>query len=238
MRRTLFYILLMILWTLCLAVGDGRADVVVSEARIHTAVTDYVRQMLTDFPGELAISVRRIGDLQVAGTGAVDLLVRPSSGRSHARSVPVVLELRRGPVVVREYPVIADVRYFDQVLVAARPIRRSEALTEAVVMAERREVTTMLGRYLSDPVEVQGMQAKMRIGVGRPVQARFVERIPVVNRGDRVRIRAQIGGITAVTVGIAREGGAAGDQIVVQNASSREKLLAEVVAPGLVRVLF
>ena len=61
---------------------------------------------------------------------------------------------------------------------------------------------------------------------------------PVVERGDMVRILAKVGGIVATTVGIARENGATGERIVVQNTSSREKLMAVVVGPGTVQVVF
>jgi flagella basal body P-ring formation protein FlgA len=38
--------------------------------------------------------------------------------------------------------------------------------------------------------------------------------------------------------GVASQSGVVGDKIVVQNSSSREKLLAEVIEPGRVRVAF
>ena len=223
---------------LLLATGNVQADVAVPKAEVQTAVSDYVLSLLTDFEGEVEVSVRRQGDLLVEGTGAVQLRARPSGDRSSARRIPVMLEVHRGPALLREYLLSAEVRYFDRVVVAARSIRRGEPITEEAVRVERREVTTMLGRYSTDLSELEGMRAKMRIGFGRPIGVRYVERIPAVERGDRVRIRADVGRITASTAGLAAGSGAIGDRIVVQNLSSREKLLAEVVAPGVVRVIF
>lgn len=237
MRRPICYTLLTILWTLCLTVNTG-ADVVVPEAEIHTAVRDYVRGLLSAFEGEVAVEVRRQGDLRVEGTGAVRVRVRPSQTRSSARMVPVTLEVCRGPVVIREYLLAADVSYFDEVVVAARPIQRHEPIDEGAVAMERREVTTILGRYVGDVAELEGMRAKMRIGFGRPIDRRYVERTPMVERGDRVRIQVVIGGVRASTDGVAGESGAMGERILVQNPSSREKLVAEVIAPGVVQVGF
>lgn len=238
MRKKLFYIILLILWVLCLTAVDSGADVLVAEAKIHGAVEAYVRKVLVDFPGDIQVLVRHRGDLRIGGTGAVKLQVRPSQERSQARSIPVMLEVRRGSVLVREYPLTAQVRYFDNVLVAGRPLLRGEPLEGDAVNVERREVTTMLGRYLTDVSELKGRQARMRIGFGRLIQERYTERIPVVNRGETVRIRVDVGGVSATAVGVARATGAVGDHIVVQNTTSREKLLAEVVGPGLVRVVF
>ena len=238
MRKMLIYTGLMVLWVLCLTLTEGGADVVVAEEEIHTAVTDYVRGALSEFGGEVEVSVRRRGDLTVEGTGAVGLRVRPSRGRSSARQVPVVLEVHRGEKVVGEYLMVADVRYFDRVIVASRPIMRGEPITDGAVAAERREVTTILGRYVTDLSKLEGMRAKMRIGFGRPVGKRYLERIPAVERGDMVRIRADVGTVTASTVGVANASGAVGERILVRNLSSRQKILAEVVAPGVVRVVF
>ncbi len=237
MRRALIYVVLMILWMFCLMLTDGEAEVVVSKEEIHAVVTEYVGEVLSDFEGEIEVSVRRQGDLKLKGTGAVALHVRPSQGRSSARSFPVTLEVRRGPVVIREYLMSANVRYFDQVVVASRPILRGEPVLEAV-RVERREVTTRLGRYVREASELEGMRARTRIGTGRPIDTRYVERIPAVERKDRVRIQANVGGIRAVTVGVAKESGAIGDRIVVENIDSREKLLVEVLAPGVVQVVF
>jgi len=182
--------------------------------------------------------VRRRGDLHLAGVGAVQLRVRPDRMSSNARSLPVVLEILRGPAVVGTHHIVADMQYFDDVVVAARSIDRGESLSEDAVVVERREVTMMLGKYFSSLAQTNGMRARMRIGLGRPLSGHFVEAIPLVERGDMVRIRASIGGIVATTTGIARDSGAKGDRIVVQNATSREMLQAEVVGPGTVQVVF
>jgi len=234
----LIYAGLIALWMLCLMVSDGTAEVVVSETEIHGVVTEYVRGLLDDFEGELKITVRRRGNLSVKGSGSVVLQIRPSQGRSSDRSFPLVLEILRGPVIVGEHLVTANVRYFDEVVVAARLIERGEPITSDVIVLENREVTAVLGRYTRDPSRVIGSQAKSRIGSGRPIDGRFLEPIPLVERKDLVRIEIRIGAITASTEGVATESGAVGDRIVVQNLASREKLLAEVIAPGVVRVAY
>ena len=222
----------------CLVVQTTAADVVVPEADIHGVAVDYVDGLLSEFPGRAEVTARWRRDLTVKGTGAVSLQVRPDSRRSNARCIPVILEVCRGPVVLRELFVTTDVRYFDQVAVAAQPIDRGEALSHESVSMEEREVTTMLGRYVRDRAELAGKRAKMRIAFGRPIDIRYLERIPVVNRGDQVHIRVQIGTVTVAALGLSTESGSVGDRIVVQNVDSREKLVAEVVAPGVVQVAF
>ena len=237
-RRGLLYLCLLILWILCLVVAEGEADVVISEGEIQDVVTDYVQAMMSDFPGQIEVAVRRKGDLVVPGTGSVELQVRPAEGRTRLRSVPAVLEIHRGPVCVERHLLSADVRYFDHVAVADREIGRGETLQAGALRLEQREVTTRLGRYVRSLEGAEKMRTRSRIRAGRPVDERLLEPVPAVERRDQVRIEARVGAVIALALGVATESGTVGDRIVVQNIDSREKLLTEIVAPGLVRAVF
>jgi flagellar basal body P-ring formation protein FlgA len=238
MRRTIGYTLLMMLWGVLLTVGEGIADVTVSEQDVQEAVEAYVSDLLADFEGDIDVDVRRRRPISISGTGRVSLEVVPSSRRSNGRMIPVLLEVSRGQVIVKAIPVVANVKYYDDVLVASRPIQRGESLAAEAFSIERRPVTTILGRYINNPTALDGKRAKMRIPFGRHIDPRFVEAIPDISRGDRVLIEVQVGGIQASADGVASQNGVIGDKIVVQNTSSREKLLALVVEPGRVRVAF
>jgi len=238
MRRQIGYTILMVLWGMLLTVGDSSADVTISENEVQTAVEAYVSDMLADFGGDIEVTVRRSGPIVVDGTGGVSLNVSPSPRRSNGRMIPVVLALSRGPVVVEKVNLVANVKYYDDVLVASRPIQRGEPLASKAFSIERRPVTTILGRYVNNPAVLEGQRAKMRIPFGRHIDPRFVEPIPDISRGDRVLIEVRVGGIRASADGVASQNGVIGQKIVVQNTSSREKLLAEVVEPGRVRVVF
>ncbi len=238
MRRTFGYTFLMILWGGLLTAGEGIADVTLSELEVHNAVKEYVVDLLHQFDGDVEVTVRRRGSISIRGTGQISLNVVASSRRNNDRMIPVILEVMRGPVVVETFPIVANVKYFAQVLVAARPIQRGEPIESEALSIERRPVTTILGRYLSNPADLKGKRAKMRIPFGRHIDPRFLEPIPDVNRGDHVLIEVRVGGIRASADGVASQNGVIGDKIVVQNSSSGEKLLAEIVEPGRVRVAF
>lgn len=238
MHRLLIYFGLIFICAIFSASSEVGAGLVVTKEEVHKTVRDYVLGAISDFGGDVQVSVRWRGKLELTGKGEVKLQVRPSGARSSARQMQVVLEIYTEGKMVKEYFILADIRYFDHVFVSSRPISRGEAITDLVVSRERREVTAMLGRYVSDFSELEGMQAKVRIGFGRAIGRRYLERIPAVERGDMVRIRADVGGVNASITGVASASGAVGEKILVRNLSSRQKLLAVVVAPGVVRVVF
>jgi flagella basal body P-ring formation protein FlgA len=238
MRRNALYICLLVLWMLCLLVAEGQADVLVPEADVAAAVRAFARKRVAGFDGDVTLSVRHTRDITVKGAGPVTLRVFPTKGRDRQGSVSGILEIRRGPVCVERHPVSADVTFYDDVAVADREILRDEPLTEAAVRFERRDVTRRLGRYVGSAEQLDGMRARSRISAGRLLDPRLMEQTPAVERRDQVRIEAVVGGVRAVVLGTADEAGAVGDRITVQNLESRERLLAEIVAPGVVRVVF
>jgi len=238
MRRNLFYICLLVLWMLCLVVIEVQAEVLVTKAEVETVVRDFVWDRVSGFDGEVTVSVRHLRDIRVAGTGPVALRVRPNQGRDRRGSVSGVMEIRRGPVCVAQHLVSADVKFFADVAVADREIRRNESMTVDAIRFERLEVTGRMGRYIGSVSELTGLRSRSRISAGRIVDPMLLEETPAVERRDRVRIKVVIGTVRAFAAGMATESGVVGDRIIVQNLDSREKLLAEVVAPGVVQAVF
>jgi flagella basal body P-ring formation protein FlgA len=85
---------------------------------------------------------------------------------------------------------------------------------------------------------LSGHRAKTRIVIGRQIDRRLVELMPAVERKDRVQIQVNVRGVRASISGRAMESGVVGDHIVVQNTASQEKMIAEIVAPGVVEVYY
>jgi flagella basal body P-ring formation protein FlgA len=88
-----------------------------------------------------------------------------------------------------------------------------------------------------DPAMVIGMQMKRQIQAGAPIALSDMMQPTQITRGDPVRLRLQVGGLSLTGQGTALESGAAGERIRVRNVSSQAVLEAEVVGPGEVRVV-
>jgi flagella basal body P-ring formation protein FlgA len=88
-----------------------------------------------------------------------------------------------------------------------------------------------------DPAAVIGMQLKRQVQAGVPIPVSELMEPTRVSRGDPVRLQLQVGGLTVTGQGLALESGASGERIRVRNITSQAVLEAEVVAPGVVRVV-
>ncbi len=101
----------------------------------------------------------------------------------------------------------------------------------------RVHVASVRAEVARDPATVIGMQLKRQIPAGTPILVADLMRPTQINRGEPVRLQLQAGGLSLSGQGMALESGAAGERIRVRNVSSQAVLEAEVVGPGVVRVV-
>jgi flagella basal body P-ring formation protein FlgA len=105
------------------------------------------------------------------------------------------------------------------------------------VRMARVHVGSVRAEVARDPAMVIGMQLKLQLQAGVPIPLAGLMQPTQVTRGDPVRLQLQVGGLSVAGQGLALESGAAGERIRVRNISSQAVLEAEVVQPGLVRVI-
>jgi flagella basal body P-ring formation protein FlgA len=92
--------------------------------------------------------------------------------------------------------------------------------------------------FITNVADIIGMRPVSGIQAGQQITSRMIETPPVVEKGNRVTIRAENHEIKLVTLGHVLEDGRAGDQIRVKNVGSGKEIIATVVGPGVVEVYF
>jgi flagella basal body P-ring formation protein FlgA len=105
------------------------------------------------------------------------------------------------------------------------------------VRMTRVHVTSVHTEVARDASAVIGMQLKRQLQPGVPIPLAELMEPTQVSRGDPVLLRLQVGGLTLSGQGLALESGASGERIRVRNISSQAVIEAEVVSPGVVRVV-
>ncbi|CAG37411.1 flagellar basal body P-ring formation chaperone FlgA [Desulfotalea psychrophila] len=121
------------------------------------------------------------------------------------------------------------------VLVAREALRRDTELSPNNFSIIRRDISN-----ISDPLfsarQAEGQRLRRRIRKDDVIRASSLEHVPVVHRGDRVKIHLLSGNLQVVTLGVARADGGVHDFIRVQNINSKKIIYCQVVAPGIVKV--
>jgi flagellar basal body P-ring formation protein FlgA len=105
------------------------------------------------------------------------------------------------------------------------------------VRMARVRVNAVHAEVAHDLATVVGMQMKRQVAAGAPIQMADLMRPTEVNRGEPVRLQLMAAGLSVTGQGVALEAGATGEQIRVRNISSQAVIEAEIVGPGVVRVI-
>jgi flagella basal body P-ring formation protein FlgA len=116
-----------------------------------------------------------------------------------------------------------------------RLIRGGE-ITARDIEPKRVRAGLLRGNAAIVPALAIGMILKHDVAAGQPLTALDIERPELVQRGSLVRMSLVTGGISVGAEGIARDSGAKGDRIHVENPNSHAILSAEVTGQGEVRV--
>jgi len=157
----------------------------------------------------------------------------PYSGR-----VSVTVSLFAGSELVRKSVISPYVKSLAPAVVASRDLRRGEALTADDLMIVDRDEGRMPKDAIGEISQAIGLRMKRSVREGRVVQHQQLEGVPVVERGDRVRLVLRTGLIEIRAIGRSKEAGAAGDWIRVVNLDSKRELSGRVDRNGLVHVAF
>lgn len=123
------------------------------------------------------------------------------------------------------------------VLVAKSTINR-ETKIDAAMLSHQTLTLRHDKAFATQPQQVIGRQATRRIRTGQIISPTYLERQWLVEKGEEVLIIASKHGMQASTKGVARENGAEGEQISVQNARSAKVIRAIVSGRGKVRTIF
>ncbi len=124
------------------------------------------------------------------------------------------------------------------VYVAAYQLNRGVLLSERDLIAKEVDLAKIRGLPETDKSKLIGARIKYTVREGQIVTSGALEPVPVVRRGDAVVVIARRGGMAVTAFGVARESGALGEVIRVENMQSKRVVHARIENSNTVAVLF
>lgn len=201
---------------------------------IREAANRFLEQEAATMKGEVEVSVGRLDSrLRLARCERPLTTFWPKGGRKMGNiTVGVSCE---GTVDWSIY-VRASVAVFDEIVVAGRPLSRGSKVAPGDVELLRQDLTRLTSGYYSSLEEVVGMELRRPVRTGTVLSRSMLKQPILIRRGEKVSINAVTGSVRVRMEGKALESGARGELIQVENLSSGQKVEAEVIGPGVVRV--
>jgi flagella basal body P-ring formation protein FlgA len=124
------------------------------------------------------------------------------------------------------------------VVVAQNTLERGHLLSPSDVVIKKLNISSLRGNYLTNPDEVMGLTVKRRVRERQAIALTQLEAPVLVERGQRVLMIAEQGGVEARTMGEAMKKGRKGEVIKVKNESSERVVSAIVAESGVVKMVY
>lgn len=207
-----------------------------SEATLTKIFEKYVKRLAGS--DQVVVSSVRVRGAKPLPPGKISLTpagneLQQPKGRTSLRLAVAVDGESQGVVTVSGW-----VDNYARVVCAARQIARGTVLSEKDLRLDRVNLSKAPDRLVFNQKLVLGKRARTTIQTGQFIQQFQLETVPLVERGDMVRLLAIRGPIQVSSLGIAKADGCAGDQIRVENVTSKKTVIGRVVNASTVEVLF
>jgi flagellar basal body P-ring formation protein FlgA len=151
-------------------------------------------------------------------------------------STSFTLSIQVAGKVAKQLHGTATIAVAQEVVSLVRPVAQGEIITADAVSRTQVQVTQPLRQVVTQPADVIGKHARRSLAGNAPLSTQDVTTVPVVHRGDMVRIVLESPLIKMSTPGEALEAGKPGDTIRVKNTSSNREVRAQVIDKQTVRI--
>jgi len=207
-------------------------------SRVHDELMEFLRSRA---PRETsAIELPGLKSFEFGGVDPNGVSVELSTRHSRplVGRVPVTVEMKSAGRLLKRAVVTARVRASRRVTTVARPLRRGAVVTRDDVRAADRDISELRGYENPGTGDLVGRRTTRSLAEGAIWRSDFVESMPVVKRGEVVRLRYDVGLLRIDGVGVARQDGRPGETISVGSRESRRSLSGRVDDQGVVHVGF
>lgn len=148
----------------------------------------------------------------------------------------LTVEIRCAEPAWRHY-VPVQVRVHDDVVVAARPIARGQAIDVADLEVVRRDVGTLTAGHFRGTEAVVGRVAQRPIGAGEVLIPAVARSPTVVRRGQQVTLLARAAGVQVRVDAVALVDGGVADRVRVRNLATGRQVQGVVRSADTVEVV-
>ena len=127
---------------------------------------------------------------------------------------------------------------FETVVCASRYLSRGTVLTPDDLAYERMNTSRMPAGVIRDLNDAVGKRLKRKLTPGNYLRQNMLSVPPLIQKGDKVKLVARSGNIKIVTFGIAKNAGGAGEQIRIENMTSKKIIMGRVRDASTVDAIF
>lgn len=208
------------------------------DAEIRDAVTAYVRQKTDSLGWEVRVKPFSIAKGPVQPEGPLEYEVIAPQQWEGWGAVNLTVLARQGDRVVRNSSMRVEVEALADMVVTLRQLDHGTIITSKDITVQKRDIASVGGKFSRSTDDFVGKRTRTTIKANAAVRADQVEKVPLITSGQMVTIVAENEIMKITVAGKARNAGAEGDTIMVQNLNSLKEIPARVINANTVQVAF
>lgn len=242
-NKSRFQLFCIMLVCLCLSLIFER-NVNASETQIlkvdeiEKSAVDHLVKALPWDKESLEINVYYQGKDITLPSGKKDLIYKIMGSSQRAGRVPMILEIRINDQFQKRIRLNTKVLVSQQVIKTKRAVKRGEILSNDEIRVETVQTERPSQNAITNIDHALGYEAARNLPVGKILIPNFIKRPALGNRGDKILIMAQKGGMTITTPGILKEDGYENAMVRVLNIESKKVIYGRLVDSNTVKVRF
>lgn len=223
-------------WTGSSSVAVTRDGTTINAQLMFRFISDYLRSQKESLPLAVIRFIPTSHPLPfTVPTGELTCDVIPSNPGVISSS-RFSLIFRVDDRVVKNMSIRGRIEARANIITAAIPVKKG-----TILQARHLNETVMDIAELKDPgfsaEEFLGKKLKRSLRAGSPIKVSMVESLPVIRRGEKVKIVIKSGAMFLTATGLAHSDGKVNDLIRVQNINSNKVVFGKVTGPGIVEVI-
>lgn len=205
---------------------------------IQSMVTSYIEKNAPWSRGTIRVEfLREPPSLNLEGDN-ISGQVRSRADEDYIGQTTFAVRFYDGERFIQEESVRVRLEVLMDVVVSSRELSRDAVIGPEDVKIVRKWFDTLPVNRLSDSQDVLGKRITSRVNPNTDIVRNMLRTVPLVKKGEMVRIVLENGPMSIVATGLSQEEGGRGDIIKVQNVASKKIIYARVMAHSLVRVDF
>ena len=174
----------------------------------------------------------------VLPAGKKELIYKIMNSSLTAGRIPMMLEIRIDDQFKKRIRINTKVLVSQKVIKTVRAVRRGKILSNDEIKVETIQTERPLKNAITNINSALGYETTRNISIGKVLTPDFIKRPALGNRGDKILIMAQKGGMTITTPGILKEDGYEDAMVKVLNMESKKIIYGRLVDSNTVKVKF
>jgi flagella basal body P-ring formation protein FlgA len=220
------------------AEGTGGETTEVPEEAIRQEVVQFLERNHPWKTAEVRIRRVRVPSRVVLRASEYDLSVRVPPNTRYLGHTPVEITFNTGKRSEKRVWGSAYLEVLGPVVIARNPMARNQMITTDDVCLEKRDLAKVPPGAMTSVDAVIGQRLRRTLGVGAVLRKAVIEKPPVVNRGDVVKLLVETATLKITALGRVDEQGGVGDTIRVTNLDSKRRVYGEVIDNQTVRIKY